>query len=410
MTQRARTGAVLGVLLVAAAGVAVMLLTAPQQQKESPAPTAPVVDTIPLVPGRRTVAIEAFGTVEPARAVALAPEVEGRVVEIHPRLEPGALLRKGELLVRVDPSDYALAVRRARAALAQAQADLEVERGRGKVAQREWERFGGTLSGLRDEDGAPALALREPQLKQARARVAAAQAALEEAQLNLARTKLEVPFDAFVVRKEVDVGSRVGPATQVVSLAGADTFWITVSMPADVVGRLAAAERGHPVEIRLGGGREGAEVARRGHFVRPLPGLDERGRMARALVAVEDPLKEGAPQIPLGSYVRVTIPAGELDEVYEAPREALRENGQVWVRDAAGTLRYRDADVLWRREATVLLRGDFEEGDELVTSYLSDPLPGTAIRRRDRASDGGAPGDGDGAPPAPPRDAAGASR
>ena len=50
----------------------------------------------------------------------------------------------------------------------------------------------------------------------------------------------------------------------------------------------------------------------------------------------------------LKSYVRVDIEAGELKDVCEIPRVALRENDRVWVRDGEGLLQILDVDVLWR--------------------------------------------------------------
>lgn len=381
-----RALSILATLAILGGGAALvwwLLGSGPRQQKTQAEPAAPVVSVVPLRAETRAVAIQGFGTVTPAREVALAPEVEGRVVEIHADMEPGAVIRSGELLARIDPADYRLAVRRAEAELAQARADLEVERGRGRVAEREWSRYGGTLETVPEQDRAPALALREPQRKQAEARVAVAENAVEEARLRLRRTELRAPFDAFVVEESLEVGRQVTPGTPVVTLAGVDAFRIIVSVPLDRAGRLAEAEPGSPVEVLLDRGL-GAGARRPGRFVRRLPDLTAEGRMARALVAIDDPLAldGGAAPIPAGSYVEVEIPAGVLREVYEVPRQALRENGRVWVRDAAGLLRFRDVQVVWRREESVLLRGDFEPGDELITSYLSDALPGTRLRRR----------------------------
>jgi RND family efflux transporter MFP subunit len=371
------------VLALSALGAWWLVRTGPRQEKREVATPAPMVDVLPLAAGARGVSIEAFGTVSPAREVALAPEVAGRVVEIHAAMEPGALVKAGDVILRIDPADYRLAVRAAEAGLAQAEADLAVERGRARVAEREWARYGATLETVPAGERAEALALREPQRKQAEARVAAARNAIEEAKLRLERTTLRAPFDAFVVEESLEVGRRVEAGAPVVTLAGVDAFHVVASMPLDRAPRLDAAAAGAPVRVVLQTGL-GESVERAGRFVRRLPGLEAEGRMARALVAVDDPLglKGGAPALPIGGYVRVDIPAGELAGVYEVPREALRENGRVWVRDGAGTLRFRDVDVVWRRAETVLLRGGFEPGDELVTTYMLDPLPGTALRRR----------------------------
>jgi hypothetical protein len=164
------------------------------------------------------------------------------------------------------------------------------------------------------------------------------------------------------------------------------TFWVTGSVPLGRAARLPleSLEDAPEVEVTLQTGL-GGRLERRGRFVRRLPDLEAQGRMARVLVAVDDPLAlsdRSLPVLPLGSYVRLEVPAGEVSDVIEAPRESLRENDQVWVRDAAGTLRFREVEVIWRGDESVLLRGAFEAGDELIVSYLSDPLPGLVLEVR----------------------------
>ena len=97
----------------------------------------------------------------------------------------------------------------------------------------------------------------------------------------------------------------------------------------------------------------------------------------------------------LGSYVRLEIAVGVLKQVYAIPRRALRENDRVWVRDAEGTLRIRDVEIVWRREREddVLVRDGFQSGDLVVTTQLSSVVPGMPLAIREAseadAGDGG---------------------
>lgn len=369
------------IVLASAAGVWWLLTTGPQQEKVAKQVTVPAVEVQPLVASDQPVSIQASGNVEPAREVILSPEVEGRVVKVHPDLEPGAIVEEGDLLLAVDPAGYRIAVRRAEAALQSAQAELAIEKGQRRVAEREWELF------ATQQGGTPAssdLALREPQMKQVQARVAVAEAQLADARLALRRTSLTVPFDAFVSEESLEIGRRVSTGTPVATLIGVDEFWATVTMPVDAAERLSKLDQGAAVTVTLTTGL-GEKVVRDGKFVRRLPGVEAEGRMARALVAIEDPLgrESGKPAISLGSYVQVEIDAGVLTDAYEVPREALRENGQVWVRDADGKLQFRDVLVLWRADDVVYVRGEFKPNEQLVTSYLANPLPGIDVRVRE---------------------------
>ncbi|MEM1010964.1 MAG: efflux RND transporter periplasmic adaptor subunit [Planctomycetota bacterium] len=366
------------VIVVAAGGVAWLLLsTAPQQGTSPPEPLVPTVEVVPVKPASVPVTVEGFGVVRPAREAALAAEVTGPIVEIGDAVEPGGVMREGDLLVRIDPAEYELAVTAAEADLARAQADLELERGRGMIAQREWERFRKSLSSVGEEDRSAALANREPQLRQAEVAVLAADNAIAQAKLDLERTTVHAPFDAIVVTEEVEVGRWASVGERLLSLAGTRTFWVEAAVAPARAARLSA---GQEATVFTDAGE------RPGRLIRVLPQVDAEGRMARVLVAVDDPiaLHDDAPQLPIGAYVRVTFEAGEADGVVEVPRAAVRENQQVWVRDADGLLQYRDVDVRFAGEETSLLDvGVFEPGDAVIVSYLDNPLPGTPVRIRE---------------------------
>ncbi len=380
--------ATVGVLAVGAGAAWWLIATEPEQDKATPARIVPRVTVQPLVSVDRPVTIEAFGTVMPSREVDLAVEVEGRVIAQHASLEPGGRVAANETLLEIDRSDYEIALAAAQAVLAQAEAELEIERGRVAVAAREWERFADSLATVTGEDRSSALALREPQLRRAEAVLASARNEVNDAQLQLERATLRAPFDAVILSESVDIGRQLTPGTTALQLAGVHTFWVVASVSLGLASRLPLDGRGADIDVivYLDTGAFG-RVARAGRFVRRLPDLENRGRMARVLVSIEDPLglddSDLAP-IPIGSYVELSIPGGEISGVFESPRAAIRENDQVWVRDEEGRLRFRAVEVMWRDNDTVLMRGTFDAGDELIVSYLSDPLPGIVVEvRRD---------------------------
>jgi RND family efflux transporter MFP subunit len=373
------------VLLGAALGVAAAIVTtAPKTERSREARQAPLVEVVPLVVEPIQRIVEAHGTVMPAREVMIAPEVSGRVVEIHPSLQLGGIIREGDLLLRINPEEYELALARAESALAEAQAGLDVERGRQLVAEREWELFGKQLP---DAERGQALALREPQLRQAEARISSAQSVVEQAKLDLKRTTIRAPFDALVLAETVDVGQLVASGHTVASLAGTDAFWVQVSVPRarlaavlEAVAQGRGAARVHS-DIAAGGAPLPAVV------VRHLGQVDSEGRMALVLLAVDDPLaiepeNAGRQPLPLNSYVRAELDAGTLDGALPIPRKGLRENGLVWVADKENRFRVRETEILWSQGELLALRNTFEPGDQLVVSPVADVVPGMEVRVR----------------------------
>jgi membrane fusion protein (multidrug efflux system) len=208
----------------------------------------------------------------------LAPQVPGRVIEVA--VDQHARVAKGDLLVRLDPADYAARVARARAELsaaknrvAQAGAAAASASAEAKAASIEAARAGrerDRVASLFDAGAAShqqldvagaayeaalahvrALELRADAERAAvgdDAPVRQAEAALAEAELALAHTELRAPFDAFVGRKNVEPGAVVQPGQALLSLTRTDESWVMANFKETQVGRMHVGDR---VEITI---------------------------------------------------------------------------------------------------------------------------------------------------------------
>jgi len=412
-------------LLVAGAlGIGAALIGSPPHvPKSDPEVLAPVVGLAELVRHDAEVFVDAFGTVVPAREIRIIPEITGRVVELNPKLEPGGVIAAGELLCRIDPTDYDIAVAQAQANLQVAEhevsrlrARIDSLHGRGEqldveIAYLKWN--ADRLGHLAEQNSAAQSEARdttmklesqkaarrtldaeineqEQAVKGALANARVAQRRLEAAQLALERTELTVPFDAIVVWEGVEKGLLVGPQAAIATLVATEEFWVEAAIPVarlrDV--RFAVENASHPSRVTVSLATGGDATLREGVAIRALGNLDPLGRMARVLVSIGDPLGhrggEGgiAQRILLGSYVRLRIESGTLKDVYSIPRKALRENDRVWVRDGDGRLAIRPVSIVWRRHDDVLVRDGFTPGDRLVTTHLASVVPGMPLRIR----------------------------
>lgn len=371
-------------LLGGGSGAAWYLMnTTPEVERMEEARLAPAVQVISLQPGRFERSVEAYGTVQPAKEITLASEVAGRVIDVHPKMAPGGLVQEGELLLQIDPESYELDLAEAESALLEAQAAFEVEQGQQRVAEREWELYGKDLP---KAELSRELALRMPQLRQAEARVASAQSAVDQAALALRRTEVRAPFDAIILDERVDPGQLLNSGDEVATLAGTSGFWILASVPSNRLGAIleSVAAGNHTVAVYSDVDSAMGLPPREAQFLRHLGRVDPEGRMAQILVELGDPLHLGEAAdnfpIPLNSFVRAVVPAGALDDVVRVPRIALRENNQVWVADANDQLAMRPIDLVWSQDADLAVRDTFEEGDRLIVSPLADVLPGMALR------------------------------
>lgn len=365
----------LSVILVLASLVVARILirTAPRAERKQPPKMAPLVDTERLQASGQTVVLQLTGIVMPAEDILLRARVSGEIVAMAPEFIDGGHLEQGTEILCIDPVDYELALADAQAQLEQARFNYKLELGRQDVARREWELLKtGDASELEKE-----LALRIPHLAASKAALEAAESALEKAKLNLARTRIHAPFDAVVLERRINIGSQASLQDVLAHLAGTDSYWVQVSIPVD---RLDWIEiPGSAARIISNSG-----AVRDGRVIRLLGDLEEKGRMARLLVEVRDPLcilpeQAGQKSLLLGEYVRTEISGRRLEQVFTIPRKALRENSAVWIAGEDGRLDIRHAEVLWRDAEQVIIRDGFRDGERLIVSDLTAPVPGMDV-------------------------------
>jgi len=376
LSSMARIAIFLLAALVIGAGVftAVRFIqTRPKPPQRPPAAISPLVEVMTVQAGPETVVVHAMGTVVPSRQTFIRPEVSGVVREVSPDFLPGATVKAGAALLRLEAEDFRLAVSARQADLDSARAALDLELGYQEVARHELELLQKSGKALED----PNLALRKPQLAQARARVLQAETALDQARLDLKRTTVAAPFTALVLDKQVEIGSRVGPTDTLATLVDASEYWVETTLPVDRLPWVFLPEKGRPGSAVLVRSRaSGAQ--REGRILRLRGDLEDQGRLARVLVSLPRPLETSPAPILLGEYVRLDIEGKRLDQVVRLPRYALRENDTVWAAQN-DTLDIRTVAVAWRDTETVLVAGGLAAGDVIVTSELATPIQGMPL-------------------------------
>ena len=375
--------AAVAIVGVGIAGATYLQKSAARPQKRAPAKWVPVVETQPLQHTSHGVTVSAMGTVIPAQTVLLKSRVSGQVVAINPEFADGGFLKQGSVVVKLDDSDYKLALAQKKSELVNAQYALKLELGRQTVAQREWQ----LLYGNRGKEAFDsALALRKPHLDKAKADVDAAKAAVEKAALDLDRTRIIAPFNAIVRSKSVDVGSQVSAGESMAEMVGTDAFWIQASIPVDRIEWIRIPQQnkepGSAAKVYYAGGHTA-----KGTVNRLLGDLDSEGRMARILIEVKDPMQRQAnarlaPPLLIGEYVRVEVEGRQLDDVFVIPRTALRDGSTVWIMNDDMTLSIRKVEPLWRSDLAVVIQNDLQLGQQLIVSDLPAPVDGMAIRHK----------------------------
>ncbi len=355
-----------------------LIATAPQQSRAEPGERAVSVETRIINRRNALVRIQTTGTVVPVEEVVLQARVSGEVKKLNPNFEPGEIIPRGEVIVRLDRDDYRLAVRQAESELVQAEYNYQLELGYQNVARHEWE-----LLENRDSisELEKTLTLRKPHLDKVKAGLESAQTALELAKLNLSRTEITLPFDALVLSRAVSVGSQVSTQSQMGVLVDATLFRVDATVAFDRLRWIdfpADGAPGAPVEL-YAAGELGDSVKWHGRVSNMVPEIESLGRMARVLIDVQNPMSGQIPLL-LNSFVSVAIAGRELQNVFVLPSPAVHNGDVVYVVGDDSRIIFRTIDPIWRDAERVFTREGFENGDVIVTTDVPSAVPGMLIR------------------------------
>ncbi len=358
------------------------LKTGPEAKPRKRQPSPPLVQVTTLQHLPHQLQITGMGTILAAKEINLTSGVGGEIVEMSNLLVPGGFFSKNEPLVSIDPIDYKFAILQLESEVAKARSDLELEMGNQYISRKEYEILGQEVS-----EAERKLMLREPQLETKKATLQGIQARLAQAELNLTRTKVTAPFNGVVLSRSINLGTRVSESTVLGKLVGTDEFWLKLAIPVTqlkwIVFPNDISKQGSEVKIFLQGKTEG--IFRTGRVVRLAADLEDQGRMAAVYVAVKDPLSllpenEEKPRLLLGSFVQADIAGTTLTSVVPINRDHLRDGNSVWLLKDDNTLEIRVIEIAARTRDQVLIRSGITDGEKLIISGLSAPVPGTPVK------------------------------
>jgi RND family efflux transporter MFP subunit len=360
----------------------VLTATKPKLERTQPPVPKPMVRVTQVKTRPQVMIINGEGTVKPLREIQLVPQVNGKVIFVSPALVDGGEFKKGDLLLRIDPLDYQLAVTLAQARVKDSESKLKVAEEEAEASREEWRLL---YKSEAKDNQIPTLVAKEPQLAAARAKLAADRADLQKARLNLERTELNAPFDGRVSEENVDIGQYVSTgqtmatlfstnqAEIVVPFEDEDLYWFHVPgfTPGDGLGSAVS------VNTRVAG----RKAFWAGRVVRAEGKLDERTRMINVVIRVDKPY-ETKPPLAAGLFVTVEIEGRTLENAAMIPRAALRGNNVVWVVDRNGQLKFRTVTVARLTQNAVIVEGGLSDGEMVVNSPLNAVTDGMKVRVR----------------------------
>ena len=369
----------LAVLLGGVALAAGIMATGPRLEHLPPPPNAPLVRTAEAVP--QTVQMSSFthGSVSPRTESELIPEVSGRVTSVSDSLVSGGFFNKGDVLLKIDPLDYEVALEQAKASLTSARSELANAT---KAHQRQLSlaRKQSTSESQRDD------ALNRMQLAQAALQEASAR--VSRAERDLARTTVTAPFDGRVRSERVDIGQFVTRGAPIASLYSTDIAEVRLPLHDDELAFLQlplngdAATEKDPPRVILRAKFAGRQHAWEGEIVRTEGELDPQTRMINVVAQVENPYEVtgNRPPLAVGLFVEAEILGRVVDDVFVVPRSALQTNNQVYLVADDNKLAFRDVDILRMVDEEIYIQDGLKAGDTICLSTVSSAFEGMTVR------------------------------
>lgn len=383
-----------------------------------------VAEARPFVPR-----VTGFGVIEPGRVWNAVAQVQGRIVDLHPNFVRGGTIRQGEQIAQIDPEAYALAVAKAEAnvrsgaaqiaeleagaeatrallaiereALDLAERDLDRQRQlaeRGQLAASAVEAQQRAVLGQRSavqslENQLQLLPAQRDALEQA---LAVSTASLDQARLDLDRTRVFAPFDGRVASADVDIGAFASPGARLGTLDSVASAEIDVQLDPQAIAqlsRLIFADRGSPfapsvlseagltARVRLN--VEGFDPQWPATVDRITDGVDPQTRSIGVIVTVDNPYglarTDARPPLIKGMFVRVDLEGPPVDGVIVLPRRAI-EDGKIKVVDDTGRLAFAEVEIAFAQDdVAIVFAGALADQTRIIISAPSPAIPGMLL-------------------------------
>ncbi|PHR91784.1 MAG: efflux transporter periplasmic adaptor subunit [Robiginitomaculum sp.] len=370
-------------LLVIFAGVFGFILMGvmkPDPDTKSEPPRAAPVLTAQAELRSVELAVQAQGEVRPRTEINLAAQIGGKIAYVSPNFLEGGQFRKGDTLLRIVSVDYDLRVTQTQANVAQAQTVLTRELSEADIARRDWDDLG--------EGEASPLSLREPQVAEARARLAAATAALDEAKLQQSRTVVRAPFHGRIREKTVSIGEYITPGQKLGRIYAVDIADVKLALTDADLAKLGLgigfrATNAHPGPgVEFSATVAGVAHTWLGRIARTDSAYDPSTRILYAYAELNDPYGAGADNgtpMASGLFVSARIKGRTTEHSIIVPRNALRGTDKIYIANADNTLSIRTVKIASSDRYQVVVTSGLSGGETVIISPVRGVAEGMRI-------------------------------
>ena len=371
-----RIGLPIAIIVVGLGLAAALLNTGPSITPQAPVAKPPLVRALTVQPSDFEFEATARGVVMPRSETDLIAEVSGRVVELSQSLVTGGFFKEDDVLLRIDPLDYEIALEQASAQVQRAVSELATAR-KNFERQRNLSKRQSTSESLED-DARNRLQIAEAALREAKARLASAERELE-------RTVVRAPYDGRVRTEQVDLGQFLNRGSRLARLYAIDAAEVRLPIKDDELAFLNISLRDGSAwekrpSVSLSAEFAGAVHRWTGEIVRTEGELDPKTRMIQLVASVAEPYRVDTTPLPVGLFVDAVITGGVQPNIVRLPRVAMVSPSEVYIVDSSERLVRRTVTVLRSQGDFVYISEGLLKGDRVCLSRLATAMPGMKVR------------------------------
>lgn len=299
--------------------------------------------------------------------IEIVPEVSGRVTKVDNQFFNGGIFEKDQLLFEIEPKDYILEVNRLEAEVKKAETAYDIQRAEAKAALLEWHQM------HPNKKTAPELVLKKPQLREALANLRAAQSSLENAKLDLDRTKFTLPFTGRVLASSVYDGQYLVAGQSYGQVY--DVSSIEIESAISDSQAVIFAESGEDVTIKINAQYLGKKYEYAGILKRAFGEYEENTRFGRVTFGLKDQCTSAL--FP-GIFAKVEILGKEMTDVFVLPISALQNGNKIW-RVEENVLKELQGEILYSNDTEVVVKSNIKQA-KIVVGKISGAFEGAKVK------------------------------
>ena len=366
-------------LLIVAVAAAIFVLLVSNQ----PALKTTVKEPVPVAVQAMDINLETMqlsvtseGNVQPRVETKLVAQVAGEVIDVSSSLVAGGDFTEGDVLLKLDPRDYEIALARSEALLSRSEAE---QRFASEETDRTRSLYGEELTSIAELQSAERL------LAVSGAVLDDARAAVKRARLDLERTVLIAPFNGRIRAENVDIGQFLSKGAMIATLYDTDRLQVRLPLADSQLAFLnpSYAKTGladeDPADVSLTAEYAGGEQSWSAKLLRTEGDISTKSRFLHVMVEVTETVNSNGVRLPVGLFVGAAIQGRKVDDLVSIPLTALRPDNSVMVIDDDDRLRFRDVTVFKLSDSDVLISEGLASGERISISPLQFVVEGMPV-------------------------------